>query len=284
RLGGNMNIYRNKIGKISSLRIISASLVVFFGSLMAQSFDMRFVFLCQGVLCAIIGIFTVLIRDDVNVERNKKPKKNHFGNFRKNLTEGIRATFHRPVLIRLLVASTLGGMAYQIYNLLTQPMFQSAGAGLLILGGIFSIIGLTNALGYFLGGKIPGKKSEKSACFFIWLFVPVFGVILFLGSAIISLELLIIGTLGYTLLIGLYNPNIEQWYNKIIPDEQRASILSLRSTIRNLAYTATFFISGFLVQLTDLKTPFFIALILSSGVLVFLFLGGRILRTTNGKI
>ncbi|MFX1534061.1 MAG: MFS transporter [Promethearchaeota archaeon] len=271
-LNGDMNIFRNKIGKISSLRLFFTAALVALGGLLANFIGILFVFLFQSVLCGFTAILALLIINDPDIKKPKEKQtfKDQLHQFKGNLTEGLRTTLQMPIFFGLLLGSTFAGASQQVWSLVTQPALLDAGSSLLLLGLTFSLASIANALGYLLGGKVPHKISEKNASFLIWLFVPIFYALMYLGSEMSSILLLSISVLGYSFVVGMYNPNMGQWYHKIIPDQHRTALLSLRSTVRNFVFTLTLLFSGVIIELSSKQIGFLMALIISCGTLLMI--------------
>ncbi|MFX1250402.1 MAG: MFS transporter [Promethearchaeota archaeon] len=272
QLNGDMDFLRNKFGKISSVRLFFTAALVALGGLLANFFGILFVFICQSILCGSTAILAlIIINESITAQTKEKRTFNEqFTQFKNNLTNGLRTTLQMPIFLGLLIGSMFAGAAQQVWSLVAQPALLDAGSGLFLLGIIFSLASIANGLGYFLGGKIPQKISEKNASFLIWLFVPIFYFLMFLGSEMSSIALLSIGILGYSCVVGMYNPNMGQWYHKTIPDQHRTALLSLRSTVRNFVFTLTFLFSGVIIELSSKQIGFLMALIISFGTLVML--------------
>ncbi|MFX0062267.1 MAG: MFS transporter [Candidatus Hermodarchaeota archaeon] len=272
QLNGDMNFFRNKLGKISSVRLFFTAALVSLGGILANFFGILFVFICQSILCGFTAILAlIIINEPSNTKiKEKRTFNEQYTQFKNNLTKGLRTTLQLPIFLGLLIGSMFAGAAQQVWSLVTQPALLEAGSSLLLLGIIFSLASIANGLGYFLGGKFPRKISEKNASFLIWLFVPIFYALMFLGSEFSSILFLFIGILGYSCVVGMYNPNMGQWYHKIIPDQHRTALLSLRSTIRNFVFTLTFLFSGVIIELSSKSIGFFMALIISFGTLLII--------------
>lgn len=118
-------------------------------------------------------------------------------------------------------------------------------------------------LGYYLARKIH-QVRDISAAFILFLAVPGTYLALYATQALesesgVSLVLIIMGILVLRFFTGLYNPHMQQFYARLVPDEHRAAILSLKSTAGTATTIILLGISGMLLQSLGLGVGFLLA-------------------------
>ncbi|MFX0116902.1 MAG: MFS transporter [Candidatus Hodarchaeota archaeon] len=165
----------------------------------------------------------------------------------------------QPILYQDLEAVTIGEKS--LLTITLEPLFLLA-----LLGATFSV---ANILGYHWGGRIQSVRDISAACL---LFVPIPCMYLLLfgtqavasatqggGRLISPLVITILGILLITLTTGLYNPHMKQFYQRLLPDEHRAGILSLRSTAGTATTILFTLMGGAMLQKQGLIVGFLLA-------------------------
>jgi len=144
------------------------------------------------------------------------------------LRRGLKATFSNSILKRLLIVLGFMVLAIPSFTLTWAPRLKEFGGQMWLLGATSSIFFASVGLAQYVGGAISGKFGFKMASFVGLLLIP----LSFLLMAISPSSLYFIGSaLLFEVGYGLRTPSIRAWFNEATPSEERATILSLRSTI-----------------------------------------------------
>ena len=144
------------------------------------------------------------------------------------LKRGFKVTFSNSVLKRLLVVLGFMVLAIPSFTLTWAPRLKELGGQMWLLGATSSLLFVSVGLAQYVGGKISEKFGFKRASFVGLILIPLSfllmaispSIVYFIGSALLF-------EMGY----GLRTPSIRAWFNKAAPSEERATILSLRSTL-----------------------------------------------------
>ncbi len=144
------------------------------------------------------------------------------------LKRGLRITFENAIIRGLLVVLAFTVLAIPSFTLTWAPRLRELGGSMWLLGATSSILFASAGFAQYMGGRLARRLGIKrtslagilliSSSFILMAFSPSPG--LFITSALLF-------ELGY----GLRIPSIRSWFNRAVPSEERATILSLRSTL-----------------------------------------------------
>lgn len=184
------------------------------------------------------------------------------------LKAGFKAVKQDRMLIYLMLAIMLLALANPTFNLTWAPRLEELGGSKWFLGLTSSIFMATVGLSQIIGGKISEKIGPKTTmimgCFL--------GLISFLCLSQASNPLLfLILALPFEVGLGLRFPAFKDWFNKIIPSQERATIIGFRGIIIRVAAILGMITMGFLCDFMGILSAYtWAAIIYLNSLLVLL--------------
>lgn len=174
-------------------------------------------FLCASASLA-LGIAPLLLLPEQRIERAERPR------VAVHVAAGLRAAWHDPILLGLLLVSGLTASVWTTIGFYTQLYFNALGFSLAAIGLIFAVSIVPDALATAsaprLLGRLPGRVVLPGA-----IGMEALGILL------MSTEQRALGLVGFLVFFhaadALIAPAISRYLNQRSPEAQRATVLSL---------------------------------------------------------
>ncbi len=264
--GGEQDRLRELFGTANAVSLFISTIFTIIGGLLAEFTS----FLITFVLCILISSFTILAASLLTSFQEEEPPKTlsyfHY------LHNSIIYVKKNPQILIMVVIGSLNYSGYfLIVFLVIQPILYNQFNSILFVSLIFSFLVLFQGVSYYLGGRME-FLPDLSAALLIWLMVPILYLFLYVFFVMSVFWLFLTVLFLIFAIFGFYNPNIQQYYQKMIPNKYRASITSLRSTARSLTAILLIYPSGTLIHKTNLEISFLISFILAVISLFLLFI------------
>jgi MFS family permease len=162
--------------------------------------------------------------------------------------------------LTLIKFVAIGGLFFLWADLLFshyQPIYIELGVSSFTLGILFSLLSVFSALGAYLMRKFPDTRSPHAIQSLSILGILATGVLF----VILKLPLILAAPIPMALISGFINPNMRLYINNHAPDNVRASVLSLASTILNIGSGIGFLLSFYIADHFNKTTALIIVLI-----------------------
>lgn len=144
------------------------------------------------------------------------------------LRRGLRITFENFIVKGLLIVLAFMALAIPSFTLTWAPRLKELGASMWLLGVTSSLLFTSAGLAQYIGGRLVGRIGLKKVALAGTLLISLsFPLMALSPSQVIFIASALLFEVGY----GLRSPPIRTWFNRAVPSEERATILSLRSTL-----------------------------------------------------
>jgi len=216
------------------------------GALLAFYF-LNSIWLTASLICIVIfAIYFFFTQDKFFQPAADKKTKNIFRELVSLIKENLSFSFKNKLISIFLIITFIWTLSFSFYNLGYQMFFKKIlevpTYWFGILGSISALVGIAGAWG---GEKTSGKFG----------FIPALCVF----SAAISISLFFLGfsrtfILGLTAFVSIeifsngWNPIYLSFFNKFIPQEKRATLLSINSSVSTLSLAGGELLAGFLLS------------------------------------
>ncbi len=178
-----------------------------------------------------------------------------------HLSDGLSAVWRNPTLLALLLFSGLEAAIFTTTGFYTQLYFHQLGFTLGAIGVIVAIGSVVDFLATALAPRLIARIRRR------WLLAALYGAVA-LGVLIMSLGNPVVGLVGFLLLIhpgdAIFVPAMSASLNERAPEAQRATVLSLDTTLFSAAMIVAFPLFG--LGLT--RIPFGVAYLCAFGALI----------------
>lgn len=135
------------------------------------------------------------------------------------------------------------------------------------ISGIFTLIGIVQALIMFPAGSLSDRIGRKTLIVVGGVFSSIFAGVIGLSTSFIF----IMGAVGfYTLGRALARPSFPAFVSSLTPKRHRGKGMGVYNFAQNLAFASGSFLSGVIADMAGLRIPFFVALFV--GLLGVLFI------------
>lgn len=171
-----------------------------------------------------------------------KSFKEHLANFKKSLFNSLSKTEVKKLLVLGIV---LALPMYVFTTLLNQPYLIDRGFTVKSLGIIFSIITGMGGIVASLTHKIePFLKKRISFLLIILSFT-----FILISMGLIHNQLVLVVVISFYIIDNFKNVIIDNYLNKAITSESRATVLSVQSFVNNIFISILFVFIGYLVDI-----------------------------------
>ncbi len=176
------------------------------------------------------------------------------------LKRGFKVAFSNSIIRRLLVVLGFVVLAIPSFNLTWAPRLKELGGRMWLLGATSSFLFITVGLAQYFGGLLTERFGFKKVSFAGLLLFP---ISFFLMAISPSPACFIGSALLYETGFGLRLPSIRAWFNKAVPSEERATVLSLRATLLRPLSLIGMAIMGVISDNCGLSITYFSAILIS---------------------
>ncbi len=167
---------------------------------------------------------------------------------------------------------TIGSFTVFFGLAMVWPMLSLFGDEVLLLSdlqisGIFTLIGIVQALIMFPAGSLSDRIGRKTLIVVGGVFSSIFAGVIGLSTTF----MFIMGAVGfYTLGRALARPSFPAFVSSLTPTRHRGKGMGVYNFAQNLAFASGSFLSGVIADMAGLRIPFFVALFV--GLLGVLFI------------
>ena len=191
-------------------------------------------FICAAIVNA-LSIIPLLFIPEQRIPAQRQPRPWH------HLRAGMRAVWHMPTLLGLLLISGLTDSCWQTIYFYYQLYLHGLGFSLSVIGFIVAGSTVSSFLFTMAAPRIMRWLSLR------WL-VPLFVLVEIGGLLLMSLPMPLVSVLGYLVLfqgsVAILTPALSTYINERSPEEQRATVLSLQTGLFSAAMIALFPLFG----------------------------------------
>lgn len=264
--GGDLGKIRSVFGKARGITLITTTVAMLIGGFMAEYITIGVAF-AAGIILALLALVATFLLKSEAISSAKSNNK-----YLTHLKEATRAVGEDSRLPVLITTSSLNYTGYFIVVALAlQPLLYQDLGSIFWLCVVFAFLQLIQALGSYIGGKMV-RFSDITTALIIWIAAPFIYLILFAAIMLHwSFPVILIGLAALYAVFALYYPHIAQFYQQLIPDEHRAAVTSLKSTVRSVTAVLFTLAGGFVLQRFGLGIALLIAGLLAALSLGLLF-------------
>lgn len=191
-------------------------------------------FICQGIV-AILAIPPLFFLPEVRLTHSEQHTP------LRHVKAGFRAVWHDPVLLGLLLLSGLTASVFTTLGYYTQLYFHGLGFSLSAIGIIFALAIVPDSLFSSLAPRIIHRLRQPRL-------LTIFITIEALGLAAMSAQQPALGVAGFLLLFhsadAVLTSAISRYLNERSPEDQRATVLSLDTSLFSAAMIVLFPLFG----------------------------------------
>lgn len=210
-------------GTTGLLSFIVSSISSFIGGAIAE-FGQEKAFLAGSATSFAGSLFVFLVIGRARIDAPERKERAYLS----YLKRGLKITFENIVIKGLLVVLAFIALAIPSFTLTWAPRLKELGASMWLLGATSSILFASAGLAQYLGGRLVRRFGLKKVAFVGTLFISLSFTLMALSP---SLAIFIASALLFEVGYGLRLPPIRTWFNRAVPSEERATVLSLRSTL-----------------------------------------------------
>jgi MFS family permease len=196
------------------------------------SYDLRLPWIVGSLGFAVTGfIAAVLMRETERTLGAARPRRT----LRQTLSIGLETVHDQPVARLLCLLTLATGFAVMPVYQLWQPRMRDLAGGVWVMGWIWVFLSLSSVIGSAVIPRLLGRFSRQHvlAVSAVWRSVSV---------AVAALAVGFFPAVGGLLLqemaFGFSEPLLQAWMNEQVDDEQRATVLSVRSMAFTLGGSA----------------------------------------------
>ena len=204
----------------------------------AYILDKPLPFILTAMAYATALIVTITIRDS----HTKQP--DHESSHARLIKSSLKTVLQNTTAIKLSFAILFGIFAGDLVWTYYQPFFKSVGWSPAYLGLLFAGISLVSAAGSRLSIKVLRSRGPQFVFGLSSLTVIVNAVILLQRRPLLSL----IGVGGMAVMSGMNEPAIREFFGSIATKKNRATMLSLGTSIESLGVLGGFLLGGVLLD------------------------------------
>lgn len=185
----------------------------------------------------------------------------------KQMGKGFFETWNNKKILWLTGYACVISVVSKIWFFMYNPYFEFVGVEISDFGYVFFVLNLLAWLSSRYGHQVERKIGDSGT---VWMLVPMIGVPLLL-MAFFPYPTMAYMVLFQNVVRGMYGPFFDNLAEKFLKDETRATVMSVQSSIINVAASLGLWVFGFLVNslgiLSSLKVLGFFAL---SGYLILM--------------
>jgi MFS family permease len=239
-LGDRQGSFAGIFGKLLGASYLVAGAAAWIGAALSDvSYSLPF---AMSIGVALGGVWLAVglaepPRDPSAGERDKPSVKGH-------MREARRALRAQPTVAAMLVFSGGFWASVSIAGLYLPAAFSDRGLSNTVIGALFGAMLVMDALGAVLAGRVSGIGRFSSQ-------VVILGAVsgfLLAGTAAGALWFALVAFLLSRLISGLIEPLLFAWFNRKLPSEQRATLLSIESWMFSLTMIFAFPLAGRLAE------------------------------------
>jgi len=254
--------YMKVIGKKEVLFQISSTVALFIGGFIAyKALNLSFILMIIVFVTALIPLFNMTETPQPQQHKDIKLSNlvyEHFVKSTKTVLKNKRVLF--LVIIGALMAAPVTTVFFYFQIYLSDLEYSIYFIGLLL--GFHALLG---SVGAYFAQEIEKRYKEKLILYLIPIFI-VFSFWIFQIDEIIFIPFIILGFLESILYVVL-----SDYINKLIPSEQRATVLSFGSLVFSIIMIILFPVIGYFGEIYSLKFSFMILAFIVS-ILYFVLL------------
>lgn len=195
-----------------------------------------------------------------------------------HLGVGLRAAWHDPVLLGLILLSALTESTFTTVGFYTQLYFHGLGFSLVAVGLILACAIVPDAIGATVSPRVMRLLPRRR------LLMLCIGAEC-LGLLAMSTERSVLGIVGFLLLFhvgdSLMYPAISTYLNQRSPEAQRATVLSLNSGLFSAVMIVLFPAFGLGLTHTSYGVAYRVTLVAFAGLAVAIYVGMRLLARSR---
>ncbi len=240
--------FKKDLAQVKFYSVLMSAFGFSFGAWLA-SFDLNYPFYLTGILFTLSAIILLPIK----VKQEKNNQENLFLASR----EGLKYFLQQKIVFKLVTVSALTGAFFYNLKWLYNALFLELGIDIKYGGVVAGVALLFVSLGIIFYQKKKGKYFTLNL-----LLVCLVIAMLLMGATKYFL-LSLVGVLLVNFVRGILSTKLTVEINKVIRDENRASILSLKSLLLKLMASAIVFMTGFVLD----RWPFFVLMVFLSVVI-----------------
>lgn len=208
-------------------------------------------FICAAIVNA-LSIIPLLFIPEQRIPAQQRPNPWH------HLRQGIRAVWHMPTLLGLLLISGLTDSCWQTIYFYYQLYLHGLGFSLSVIG--FIVAGSTvSSFLFTITAPHVMRWLPLRWLPLRWL-VPLFVIVEIGGLLLMSLPFPLVSIVGYLVLfqgsVAILTPAFITYINERSPEEQRATVLSLQTGLFSAAMIAFFPLFGLGVSHVSYSTVY----------------------------
>ena len=248
KLLGKENEYININARLNVIIEVSQGISTFIGGILSE-YSYSFCYL-TAIFIAIISFVFALFFSEPNVNSNDNNSSINFGKHflmcKKTLKENKKI---RKILLYYPVVFSF----YTVLFFYGQQYFSDLGLNKIQISIIMLISGFISCIGALSCKKVLKIFRQKTV--YIVSFLLCIGIIgMFLNNLILSTLCFMISSYANSLLYPIQSSSL----NRLIPSEQRATIISVDSMLFSIAMIIVFPITGAFAEIIGLNNMFFI--------------------------
>ncbi len=237
--------FKKDLAQVKFYSVLMSAFGFSFGAWLA-SFDLNYPFYLTGILFVLSAIILLSIQ--------MKQRKNKQENLFLASREGLKYFLQKKIVFKLVTVSALTGAFFYNLKWLYNALFLELGLDIKYGGMVAGVALLFVSLGIIF------YQKKKSKYFTLNLLLMWLVIAMLLMGATKYFLLSLLGVLLINFIRGILSTKLTVEINKIIRDENRASILSLKSLLLKLTASAIVFVTGFVLN----RWSFFVLMLLLS--------------------
>ncbi len=240
--------FKKDLAQVKFYSVLMSAFGFSFGAWLA-SFDLNYPFYLTGILFTLSAIILLPIK----VKQKKNSQENLFLASR----EGLKYFLQQKIVFKLVTVSALTSAFFYNLKWLYNALFLELGVDIKYGGMVAGVALLFVSLGIIFYQKNKSKHITLSL-----LLMSLIVAMLLMGITK-YLFISLMGVLLVNFIRGVLSTKLTVEINKVIRDENRASILSLKSLLVKLMASAIVFVTGFVLD----RWSFFVLMVFLSVVI-----------------
>ena len=269
---GNEDGYK-KIAGINNI-IFEAGTVIslIVGGYCAHNLGYQWVFLPGISVCA-LAMFTAFLFEEPTITLEEQHRLRQMGWRRamgEQTRESLRVIRDKPRIAFIILFTELMMMFITSLYFYLQTYWKGNGFNELQIGGFLAVSSTLSALAGIFAGWIENKLGVRG----IILFFPLLLIISLWGLGLTNLSVFFFALTGFV--DGVLYVAMQDYLNRMIPSERRATILSFQSMVFSLYMILFFPIIGLVGERRGLQTAFLLLAIIATILYgLYLIIAGR---------
>lgn len=241
--------YKKVLGNKEVLTQISGALAILLGGYLATvHYDLDFYFMFIVMLLGLIPLF--MMKETPN--SNKKSTKSLKVQFKEHFIDSIKVVTKDKTLLFLIISGAVLAAPITTIFLYFQMYLPTLEYSMLLVGVFLAAFSLFGAFGGFFADVIEKRFGEKLALYMIPILM-IASLFLIQIEEIIFVPFIMLGFLD-----SLFYVILNDYVNKLVPSNKRATILSFNSFSFSVIMIILFPLVGFIGDKYSLKTSFLV--------------------------